>query len=133
MSTYLTIYIQPKGGKPINLISYTSSSEVYQYFRENIDIVYLNDNSDKYTELTSEKINNILHDVESDLHKIKARLEIYGQHAHGNIDVLNEIVELQESYDTLLYVKHIVLFIDELIHEGFYLETGKNKILCNIG
>lgn len=133
MSTYLTFYIQPEGGKPINLISYTSSSEVYQYFRENIDIVYLNDDSDKYTELTSEKINNILHDVESDLHKVKTRLEIYGQHAHGNIDVLNEIVELQESYDTLLYVKHVVLFIDELICEGFYLETGKNKILCNIG
>jgi hypothetical protein len=133
MSTYLTIYIQPKEGKPIGLISYSSSNEIYNYFRENMNIVYLNDESEKYTEITIQDINNIYDSVKSDFFKLKNKIDLFKTCANGNSEILYEILECEECLDELTNIRHIIRFLRELIGEATFSSSDYTKVLCNIG
>lgn len=133
MSTYLTIYIQPKEGKPIGLTSYSSNHEIYNYFRENMNIVYLNDESEKYTEITIQDINNVYNSIDSDFVKLKNKIDLFKTCANGNSEILYEILECEEYLNELTNVKHTIRFIKELIEESIFSNSDYTKILCNIG
>ena len=68
MSSYLTFYIVPKeeGSKPISLIGYSRSSEIYQYFNDSINPAYVG-TGDKinYTELTVSHVDKVINDLQS--------------------------------------------------------------------
>lgn len=133
MSTYLTIYIQPKEGKPISLINYSSSHEIYSYFRENMTIVYLNDESEKYTEITIQDINNVYDSIKSDFVKLKNKIDLFKTCANGNTEILYEILEWEEYLHELTNIKHTIRFIKELIEETTFSSSDYTKVLCNIG
>lgn len=131
MSSYLTFYIKTKE-EPLHLVSYSRSTDIYQYFMENVHPVYIGTDEIQYTELSIEKVDSVIQDMESDIDKYNKRIEEYEKHAGGNQEIIDTIIELKECSEDLEYWLHKVRFIKDLVEEASYSWTSYNKILCNV-
>lgn len=135
MSSYLTFYIVPKeeGSKPISLLSYTRSSDVYQYYKDNAHPVFIgNDDEPQYSEVTLEKMDWVLDDLKRDIDKASTRMSEYEKHAAGNTDIIEEIISQKEYISDLQYALTKLEFIKDIVQEATYSWTDFNKVLCNI-
>lgn len=135
MSSYLTFYIVPKteGAKPISLISYSRSSDIYQYFNENINPAFIGiEDEAKYTELTLEKVDIVLEDLNKSIDKTNNRILEYQKYAAGNMEIIHEILNDKEYLEELKYTLHKIEFIRDLVDESKYSCSGYSKVLCNI-
>lgn len=134
MSSYLTFYVRSKdeGSKPIPLVSYSRNNEIYQQFNDIIHPVYIG-NSDEcqYTTLTIEQVDSVIKEIESELRKVKFRLEEYTKHASGNMDMVEYIIEQKEYIEDLEYTLYRTMFIRELVSDSLY-SWSRHEILCNI-
>lgn len=134
MSSYLTFYAKSKdeGSKPIPLVSYSRNNEIYQQFNDIIHPVYIgNSNECQYTTLTVEQIDSVIKEIESELRKVKFRLEEYTKHASGNMDMVEYIIEQKEYIEDLEYTLYRTMFIRELVSDSLY-SWSNHEILCNI-
>ena len=138
MSSYLTIYIVPKrksdkeDKKHIPLAAYSRSSEMYQYFDENIHPVFIG-NSDEipYTTLTSESIASVLSDFNEAIHKAQNRLTEYEKYAKDNPEYINEIISMKEYIKDLQYWRDKASFIEDIIGDmNIYKEI--EEVCCNM-
>lgn len=83
MSSYLNFYFLPKRKegdslepKPLKLASYCRSSEVYQYFYEEINPAYIgNGDEPEYTEISREDVHRVVKRAKADLNRTKESLE----------------------------------------------------------
>ena len=135
MSSYLTFYIKTKeeNSKPLNLISYSRNTEIYQYFYENVHPAYIGMDEDiKYSELSVNDVELVIEDMENDIGKAKKRIEEYEKHASGNQEIIEEILNWKEYIEDLEYWLHKVEFIKNLVQEASYSWNSYDKILCNI-
>ena len=135
MSSYLTFYLVPKakGSKPIGLISYCRSNDIYQYFSDNIHPAYIgNDEEDHYTELTVENVDRVLENMKNDISKYQEKISEYQKHAAGNTEIIDYILEMKEDLDILEEALHKVEFIRDLVYEASCDWNEYNKIFCNV-
>lgn len=134
MSSYLTFYAVPKAenSKPIGLISYCRSNDIYQYFSDNIHPAYIgNDEEYHYTELTVEKVDRVLEDLNNDIKKAKIRIEEYEKCANGDTEIIETIIEFREYLENLETALYRTEFIKELVLETKYSNSLK-AIYCNV-
>ena len=134
MSSYLTFYAKSKdeGSKPIPLVSYSRNNEIYQQFNDIIHPVYIgNSNECQYKTLNVEQIDSVIKEIESELRKVKFRLEEYTKHASGNMDMVEYIIEQKEYIEDLEYTLYRTMFIRELVSDSLY-SWSNHEILCNI-
>lgn len=134
MSSYLTFYLKVKEvEKPISLVSYSRSTDIYQYFSENVNPTYIGmDDETKYTELKQSDVDSVIADMNIDIGKAKKRIEEYEKHAGGNQEIIEEILTWKEYIEDLEYWLHKVEFIKELVTEANYSWTSYDKVLCNV-
>lgn len=80
MSSYLTIYLQPRkddesGRKePMALMAYSRNSDVYETMREELDIAYAGSETCPYTELTTDKMELVVSSQKRTIDSIKRRV-----------------------------------------------------------
>lgn len=135
MSSYLNFYLVPKveDSKPLHLISYSRNSDIYQYFNDNINPAYIGlEGETQYTELTKEKVNLVLENLNSDISKARRRISEYEKYAAGNTEIIEDIIGQKEWIEELEYALHQTEFIQSLVQEMSFNYTGYNKILCNV-
>ena len=135
MSSYLTFYIVPKaeGSKPLALVSYTRSSAIYRCFNETLNVAYIGIGDEpQYTELTVNKVNEVIEDMKNEIDGNKKRIAEYEKHAAGNTDIIEYIIELKEDTEILEYFLHKAEFIKDLVVEASNSWNEYNKILCNV-
>lgn len=134
MSSYLTFYLKVKEvEKPVSLVSYSRSTDIYQYFSENINPAFIGmDDETKYTELKQTDVDLVIEDMNNDIGKAKKRIEEYEKHAGGNQEIIEEILNWKEYIEDLEYWVHKVEFIKELVVESSYSFCSYDKILCNV-
>lgn len=136
MSSYLTIYLVPKGdeSKPISLISYSRNNEVYQYFNDTINPAYIgvDENVTNYTELTEARIKAVISELKSDIDKAKKRVAEYEKHAAGKTEIIEDILSQKEWIDELQLALSRTEFIEELVYEASHGFGDYTKVLCNI-
>lgn len=135
MSSYLTFYIVPKaeGSKPLSLICYSRSTHIYQYFYENVHPAYIGMGDEaQYTELTVQKVDEVLEDMKNDISKYQEKISEYQKHAAGNAEIIEYILEMKEDLDILEWALHKVEFIRDLVYEASCDWNEYNKILCNV-
>ena len=135
MSSYLSFYLVPKakGSKPLNLICYSRSTHVYQYFEENVHPIYIGMGDEpQYTELTVQKVDRVLEDMKNNISKYQEKISEYQKHAAGNADIIEYILELKEELDILEWSLHKVEFIRDLVYEASCDWNEYDKILCNV-
>lgn len=132
MSSYLSIYVQKKGGKPTILTSYSRNTDIYQYFNENLNIAYAG-NEEKYTKLDKSDIDLVIREFETAINSAKERLTLYEKYASGNSDYIQEILEVKEYIEDLTYWKDKTSFIADIVNDIEYnYEDGIEAVLCNI-
>lgn len=138
MSSYLSIYIVPKRKsekeekKHILLTSYSRSTDIYQYFDENIHPVFVGNNEKTpYTTITMEDILTVTKDMSQDIVKAKNVLTEYEKYAPHNPEYIQDILETKEYITNLQYWKDKVSFIEDMIDSiPFYEEI--EEVCCNI-
>ena len=134
MSSYLNIYAKFKDDsrEPLLLVSYTRSSEVYQYFEQEIHPIFMGMDEIKYTDLTFDNTGLVCDALISEIKKLSKRIEEYEKHAGGNLEIINEIIALKEYKEELKNALSECAFIKMLTGETQYSYT-KYTLACNIG
>ena len=138
MSSYLSFYIVPKRKsqkepkKHIILTAYSRSTEIYQYFDENIHPAFVGSSKETpYTTLTSEKVNCVLQDFDKDISAASSRLAEYEKYAPNNPDYIQEIIEQKEFINDLKYWRDKTSFIEDIVEDlNCYGEI--EEVCCNI-
>lgn len=134
MSSYLNIYAKFKDDsrEPLLLMSYTRSSDVYQYFEQEIHPIFMGTDEIKYTDLTFDNTGLVCDALISEIKKLSRRIEEYEKHAGGNLEIINEIISLKEYKEELKDALSECAFIKMLTGETQYSYT-KYTLACNIG
>lgn len=136
MSSYLSFYIVPKRKSDseekqhIILTSFSRNSDIYQYFWENINPAYCG-NEEKYTTLTKENVRRVIDDFEKDIDSYQKRLIEYEKYAGTQPDYIEEIINLKEEIENLIYWKNKTSFIQDII-EDISIYDKIEEICCNI-
>lgn len=138
MSSYLSFYIVPKRKsqeepkKHILLLAFSRSSDIYQYFNENVHITWIgNSEETPYTTLTMDDIHRVLEDISSDELSSQKRLVEFEKYAAKNSDYVNEIISLKEYISELQYAKHQTEFIGLLL-DGMEFYEEIEEVCCNL-
>lgn len=136
MSSYLSFYIVPKRKSDseekqhIILTSFSRNSDIYQYFWENINPAYCG-NEEKYTTLTKENVRSVIDDFEKDIDSYQKRLTEYEKYAGTQPDYIEEIINLKEEIENLVYWKNKISFIQDII-EDISIYDKIEEVCCNI-
>lgn len=137
MSSYLSFYIVPKKRKEneekrhILILSYSRSSEIYQYVHENINPAFVGSDGEKYTTLDKENLGTVMRDIRQDIAKVKERLELYEKYASSNADLIEDVISQREYLKELEFCESQLCFIEDLVDNAeFYKEV--EEVCCNI-
>lgn len=132
MSSYLIIYLKLKqNNQIIKLFDFSSNTEIYQYF---IDTIHPAWSENNYTKLNDEMLNDVLNDIYRDITNTQIRISELRLCAHGNVDIIDEILELKESIKSLEFCQTQIYMIKELISHTLYInEPDYVEVLCNVG
>lgn len=125
MSSYLTFYVRPKdGGKPIDIVSFNRSSEIYQYFTDTF----------KYglepTTVTADNVREVQSVLTTDIYRNKMRLETYEKYAHLNSDLVEEVIGVKEYIGQLTKAKFYIDFIMLMVEESENGYSRSSEICC---
>ena len=131
MSSYLSFYLVPKVHPEEKLLlqSFSRSSDVYQKFCDTLDIVYAGD-EEKYTELTTNDVESVMHDIDTDIAKAETRRLEYEKFCHGNIESIEEIISIKEYMRDLQNTRDYISFLRDILADIEY--GGFKSVLCNI-
>ena len=138
MSSYLSVYIVPKRKseeeekKHILILSYSRSSDIYQYFDENIHPAFIDIEDTRYTILDKESLRVVLDDVRKDIDKAKSRLELYEKYASSNAEYIKEIMSQKEYLEGLEYCKSQISVIEDIVDNAEFYDDIE-EVSCNIG
>ena len=138
MSSYLSVYIVPKRKseeeekKHILILSYSRSSDIYQYFDENIHPAFIGIEDTRYTILDKESLGMVLDDVRKDIGKAKSRLELYEKYASSNAEYIEEIMSQEEYLEGLEYCKSQISVIEDIVDNAKFFDDIE-EVSCNIG
>lgn len=112
MSSYLNLYVKKRDSeeKPLLLISFSRSSNIYQAFNEHFDLY---SSTGELTEITQSMIDSLKADIYSDLTRAKNRYTTYLE--SGNKASLEDIESIKEYIYDLEYCVSEAEFISEII------------------
>ena len=138
MSSYLSVYIVPKRKsekeekKHILILSYSRSSDIYQYFDENIHPAFVGVEDTRYTPLNKENLGVVLSDIGKDIDRAKSRLELYEKYASSNAEYIEEIMSQKEYLEDLEYCKTQISVIEDIVDNAEFYDDIE-EVSCNIG
>lgn len=124
MSSYLNIYVQPKmkdgnESKKMCLMSFSRSSSLYQAINDAGSFYAFTSigesAEEQFYELSSDLINSICLDSNTEIQVVEKRLNEYEKYAAGNSEIIQDIIstkeyleELKETYNQLCFISQIV-------------------------
>ena len=125
MSSYLTFYVKPKdGGKPIDIISFSRSSEIYQYFTDTFKY------GPEPITVTADNVREVQSVLTTDIYRNKMRLETYEKYAHLNADLVEEVIGVKEYIGQLTKAKFYIDFIMLMVEESENGYSRSSEICC---
>lgn len=132
MSSYLNIYIKAKGNdKPIEIVSWSRSDDIYSAIDDVINIPWSGEEL-QYTELTVERINEVIEELKLDIDKADKRIIEYEKHADGNTELIEEILSQQEYRESLDEVLKRLYFLSDIIYDAKEEFSDVENVLCSI-
>ena len=137
MSSYLNIYGVSKKTKEKELIvSYSRSNDIYQAIDEEINVVTMykcdDDKEPRYSELCSSRVRQAIDYIEEMISNSEKRLVEYEKHANGNLEIIDEIMQLKDFIKTEYATASKMEFLYDICEDAEQGFNGFEKILCNI-
>lgn len=154
MSSYLTFYLVPnktrlghdsEGGSkeikiseglPLNVISYSRGTDIYQYFINNLSIAYCGNDEDNYSDITKKDFDVVLKALGNAIKDLNYRLEVQYKivknvSSEAIHEIAGEISYLEEDLKDLKETKSMVLNLKDFIFEA--IDFGDfEKCVANI-
>ncbi len=140
MSSYLVFYLKPKNSEtPLEFLSFSRSSDIYQAFNNEINIAYRGDENTNFTELTPDKMSDVISSASESLQLAKNSLadfkEAFSVSPKIDVGMIEEfshrcrekeeyIAELEENLNNLQFISKMV---DSIKYSDF------EKVLINVG
>ena len=135
----MSIYVVPKrksfeeNKRYVILASYSRSTEMYRQFWENINPAFIgNDEEDHYTTIGKSEIASVLSSFDEEIRRFTATLTEYEKYAKDNPDYILSIVEYKEDIANLQYWRNKASFIEDMINEAKFYDSGIEEVCCNI-
>lgn len=119
MSSYLNFYILPKEEnkenkekkeKPILFISFSRSNYIYSEFVECMNIACYG-NEELYTEININQVERIINDLNEVISSTVKRLEKMQRYVGGNLELIDDILDIEEHLDELKDTRSKLYFI----------------------
>lgn len=124
---YLIFYIKYKEyDKPIEIVSFSRSTEIYQYFMDTLQI------TSECKKVSVADIREVLSNLSSDIYRNKMRLETYEKYAHMNADLVEEVIGVKEYLGQLTKAKFYIDFIMLMAEESEARYSKTSEICCAI-
>ena len=86
----------------------------------------------KYTEITINDIELVLSNIKEYIDKGKARLHEYEKHADGNLECIEEIIQMKEYVADLYKTYYKILTFQDIL-SNINISSDIEHIYCNIG
>lgn len=124
---HLTFYVRPKdGGKPVDILTFGRSTEVFQYFTDHLKL------SSEFTKISENDIREIQSVLTTDIYRNKMRLETYEKYAHINADLVEEVIGIKEYIGQLTKAKFYIDFIMLMVEESELSYSRSSEICCTV-
>lgn len=124
---HLTFYVRPKdGGKPIDIITFSRSTEIFQYFTDHLKL------SSEFTKISENDVREIQSVLTTDIYRNKMRLETYEKYAHINVDLVEEVIGIKEYIGQLTKAKFYIDFIMLMVEESESSYSRSSEICCTV-
>lgn len=124
---HLTFYVKPKdGGKPIDILTFGRSTEVFQYFTDHLKF------SSEFTKISENDVREIQSALTTDIYRNKMRLETYEKYAHINADLVEEVLGIKEYIGQLTKAKFYIDFIMLMVEESELSYSRSSEICCTV-
>ena len=124
---HLTFYVRPKdGGKPIDIITFGRSTEIFQYFTDHLKL------SSEFTKISENDVREIQSVLTTDIYRNKMRLETYEKYAHINADLVEEVIGIKEYIGQLTKAKFYIDFIMLMVEESESSYSRSSEICCTV-
>lgn len=127
MSSYLNIYI-PVHDRKVTIGCWSRSSDIYQAFYENGAPFGL-----EHAVEVNNIIDQIYYEEKSEISKIEDRIETLEKNCHGNLDVIEEILNWKEYLKDHENVINYINFLKDVVSNlsGEYSSPeNKYKLMC---
>lgn len=112
MSSYLTISLRPKGSeRDLSIVSYSRNSDLYDVFSENT--------TSDHGELTKEKIDRIMNELESKISRDKDQLNKYHELAKYNTQYAEDYLSFGEYVDNEIATFNRICTIQDIVHDTY--------------
>ena len=112
MSSYFTISLRPKrSGGDLSLVSYSRVSEVYDELYEGT--------TDSQGELTKEKIDGIVSNLEAKISRDKDQLHKYHELAKSNTEYVEDYISFGEYVDNEIETLNKIKTIQDIVHDTY--------------
>lgn len=131
MSSYLNIYGILKDDnkkKPQLVLSISSYEKLYQDFVENERIAFMGNLNEAYSDLTIEMMENIMHEIKSDITSTEKRIVEYEKYASKNESYIHEILEFKEYLEDLKRRYYFAELINIMVSDEY---SAFEKFVCN--
>lgn len=132
MSSYLNIYgilKDDKNKKPRLIFSFSRSDDLYQDFVENEKIAFVGNFNEAYSDLTDIMMENIMHEIKSDITSTEKRIVEYEKYASKNESYIHEILESKEYLEDLKRRYYYAELISIMVSDEY---SSFEKFVCNI-
>lgn len=112
MSSYFTISLRPKKSEgDLSLVSYSKVSEIYEELYEGT--------TDSQGELTKEKIDRIVGDLEAKISRDKDQLDKYHELAKCNKQYAEDYLSFGEYVDNEIATLNRLKTIQDIVHDTY--------------
>lgn len=132
MSSYLNIYgilKDDKNKKPRLIFSFSRADDLYQDFVENEKIAFVGNLNEAYSDLTNIMMENIIHEIKSDITSTEKRIVEYEKYASKNESYIHEILESKEYLEDLKRRYYYAELISIMVSDEY---SSFEKFVCNI-
>ena len=145
MSSYLNFYVVPKkkykiNGKesePLHIYSISRNNEIYQAFQESISPVFVGMEEIHYTELTAEKMKQVVDDYSTEVRRMEKqyqnKCDIIEKLTKVEEETINELVQTKEYLDEMSDTLKELNFINGVVYDISIGCSDFEKVLINVG
>lgn len=106
MSSYLNIYLKPKGKEDMLLLdSFSRNTTIYSTFQEINPAFIGNGEEYNYSKVTIEDLDYLINDIRSDIEKYNERLNLYERSISYTPKMVDDIMTLKEMLKDAIYTR----------------------------
>lgn len=117
MSCYLNFYLKDKKTNEYkNFLSFSSNNDLFQEIDENFYIKYFSEGKleDNVTKIELADFDHIINNISKDIYNIEHKIIEYEKHCNGNIDIINDIVQLKDYLKEKIEIKNKIELLSSI-------------------